>query len=523
VVEFIDRNGISGYQQGDFVIGRWLLRNPGNITFNNVSSETDQAVVRASVLVNTRKQDVKDWMQTWTSVITNRTRSAMATAEANNTLSARPTAEANNTLSARPTDILRGGLTKGTLLSNLAAAATNVRDLTDDDLGDLLFNETQDGVDKFRLRASEMALARDANGTSAVPKSSSFAATPELSERAQLLWQVLLHQLKCADNVNRTCSKPTKKCSQVSLAMAVFGPDCCARCKMEDVAFAYVEAPSKKRSAPTTTFEFSLLGSGEAVDSKKKAPQLDPSTVKFSINITNTAENGLELRSHSNKLPGSLAIRFSVSVLKDKRALRALKPRQKPARADRSLWAAEDGKWTKGSERFDVGDEEEGLILSDSAMSDDQLLLTWATTATVRGCDASGVAQTVPVTTYRSFMQHKVEDDDKWPQERSYVGDIETHWFFASIDLSSCTQSPTVIEIDPNLTVVTEGSETVCDAESLGDCASADKTPSSGTSATIYIAVGASVAAALLLVLIVVCIAQRKRKAKVAAGSSGLA
>lgn len=263
------------------------------------------------------------------------------------------------------------------------------------------------------------------------------------------------------------------------------------------------------------TFEFQIFAT--TVSTKKQgALVLDPSTVKFSLIARN-----VRLRAKAKGEQSSLAIRFAVDVRAGMTSMKALPNSAKRADADADidLWASESMEWDENS-RIETDANETSIMLN---QDDDKakVALTWATVATVVGCNAPGDSVQVAVTTYRSSFDWSREpievEQRKLPSfSATRMPDkIETSIFFVSIDLSACALNVTSVTIDPNLSVVTEGDEQT------------DLTPEEmakgESSMTTAIIIGAVVIGVVLLTIIVVVALNHRRNSAKAKAQQGLA
>jgi hypothetical protein len=109
----------------------------------------------------------------------------------------------------------------------------------------------------------------------------------------------------------------------------------------------------------------------------------------------------------------------------------------------------------------------------------------------------------------------------------------KTRTFFATVDLSACTSSPTRIVIDPNLAVVTEGdSDTEPEPSDISGengttapskFAGQDVSGPADTGQLAGIIAGSVVAAVIVCALVALFIVNRRRNAKHQAVQAGLA
>jgi hypothetical protein len=270
------------------------------------------------------------------------------------------------------------------------------------------------------------------------------------------------------------------------------------------------------------TFEFQIFAT--TVSTKKQNELvLDPSTVKFSLIVRN-----VRLRAKGKGVESSLAIRFAVDVKAGLASMKALTNNNAAAAAmanaddtdaDMDLWASDTEQWGSDN-RIETSANETSIMLNQDA-DKSKVALTWATVATVVGCNAPDDSVQIAVTTYRSSFDWSAEPIEVAQRQlpsfsaTRMPAEIETAIFFVSMDLSGCSRNVTSITIDPNLSVVTEGDE------------QSDLTPEelekNESSMTTAIIIGAVVIGVVLLTILIVVALNHRRNAAKHKAQQGLA
>lgn len=409
-------NSIDGFQDTDFVVGRYSL----------ARSSDDDAL------------------------------SPISRTDRDNTVELRVHATAIAHERANWTAALKSSITAATAAVSRLGGASSFAELSDDaKLAAVLATSFVASLDKYAFVAPT-AVSRVTLAPTPAPGKATFAtatfsldynstksalATVPLLTPTNVRVAVdtaLVRQLGCAaGTVPRTCaSMRTVPCA--ALSVPYDSKTCCPTCDLKAVNIQ--TAPD--RIAPKMTFSFGIEAALRANTSRGERSKIDPTSIKFSLGA-----RGVKLRSRDAALPSSLAIRFSVDVLGA--PPRALTPNLRYAASDNATLS-------RDASRFALDSDEVAILLGE-ADDGPQVVLTWATKATVRGCQTPGDTVDVQVSLFRSLLDFGAIDGAADELDLPGTLSIKTHVYYASIDLSRCTRDPDTIDIDPNLSVVTEG------------------------------------------------------------------
>jgi hypothetical protein len=299
----------------------------------------------------------------------------------------------------------------------------------------------------------------------------------------------------------------------------VFDDNCCQTCD-NNVPVKLFD--TERDPGPNITVS-TIVTSATAVNSTSGERQIvDPSMIKFTIDIA--APAGI-LRANLG-LASSIAIRFFLDVRKsmpDDDEPKSWTPLNSSDSIVAGLMAAGNRFFEKRT-RIDPGDDVLSLGTTKET-SPAELFMSWERKAKVHNCFGAETETVVDVILYRSLLRFP----DRMPAQPK----TKTRTFFATVDLSACTSSPTRIVIDPNLAVVTEGdSDTEPEPSDISGengttapskFAGQDVSGPAGTGQLAGIIAGSVVAAVIVCALVALFIVNRRRNAKHQAVQAGLA
>jgi hypothetical protein len=390
----------------------------------------------------------------------------------------------------------------GTLVSTTTAVATTQR-LRDKWIQDALdiARSLADKADAFAIVVKSLLANRNCGPLNLLcvtlrPQPATLPDVRELLDKQQI----------CLRN-GTTCRVPdnAKPCN----SFVIFDKDCCQTCDNNVPGMPYdtVSDPARTITVSTTVTAATAVNS-----TSNKRQVVDPSMIKFTIDIV--APAGI-LRANLG-LASSIAIRFFLDIRKSV-----------PDGDDESLLTATRRLNLGKLIRFDPGDYVLSLGTTKTTPPA-ELLMSWEGKAQVFNCVAgTSDATDADVILYRSLL--------RFPDRLAGRPKTKTRTFFATVDLSECTSSPTRIVIDPNFAVVTEGdSDTEPEPSDIsGEDGTAAPTmfagrevsgpAGSGQLQLAGIIAGSVVAAVIVCVIIALFVVNRSRNAKHQAVQTGLA
>lgn len=332
--------------------------------------------------------------------------------------------------------------------------------------------------------------------------------------------ELLKKQQSCLRS-GTTCIVPdnAKPCN----SFVIFDKDCCQTCDNNVPGMPYDTVSDPARNITVST----IVTAATAVNSTSNERQVvDPSMIKFTIDIV--APAGI-LRANLG-LASSIAIRFFLDIQKSvpdgDDEPKSWTPLNSSPSILTDVMAAQNRILEKRA-RIDPGDDVLSLGAT-KATSPAEMFMSWEGKAQVFNCVAGkSDATDADVILYRSLL--------RFPDRLAGRPKTKTRTFFATVDLSECTSSPTRIVIDPNFAVVTEGdSDTEPEPSDIsGEDGTAAPTMFAGREVSgpagsdqlqlAGIIAGSVVAAVIVCVIIALCVVNRSRNAKHQAVMTGLA